>query len=63
MSWLWFCGISSNPNRVCTPFGFAKQFSPSTPNYDIFSDKSEREEREHEEINNPTKFKGFEKVV
>lgn len=42
MSWLWFCGISSNPNGVCTPFGFAKQFSPSIPNYDIFSDNFEK---------------------
>lgn len=50
MSWLNFCGLNCKTNGVSTPTGFSKQFSPMFSNFDIFTQKSKREERYNEEI-------------
>lgn len=43
MSWLWFCGLENcSRNNISQPFGFTQCFSPSIPNYDIFSDNFEK---------------------
>lgn len=43
MSWLAFCGLENcSRNSISQPLGFSQCFSPSIPNYDIFSDNFEK---------------------
>lgn len=64
VSWLYFSGLDNcGRNNILQPFGFSKQFGSFTYDCDIFSDKSEREVRGYEEVNNSTKSKDAQEMV